>query len=93
MLLPDRRLDIGDLLDDGQLEHRLGVVRHGTVGVDGDRHRSHAQKAEGDQPERKDGRSDHEHAEPQGADPVGGPHEGHDDDPEPVGTEVAGRQP
>jgi len=46
----DRRLDVRDLLDQGQFEDRLGVVGHRPVGVDRDRSPAHAEEAERDQP-------------------------------------------
>ena len=39
--------------DRRQLENRLRVVGHRTVGIDGDRHRPHAQEAERHQAERE----------------------------------------
>ena len=50
----------GIVFDLRELEHRLRVVRHRAVAVDRDRHRAHAQEAEGDQAEREHGRVDHE---------------------------------
>jgi hypothetical protein len=49
----DFLLNARNLLNGGQLIDRLGVVSDRAVAVHGDRHRPHAQKAEGDQPERK----------------------------------------
>ena len=56
-------LDARDLLDQRQLVHRLRVVGHRTVRVDGDRHRAHAEEAERDEAEREHGRGDHQRAD------------------------------
>ena len=85
-------LDAGDLLDGGQLEHRLGVVGDGTVGVDGDRHGPHAQETERDQTEREHRGGDHELAQPHGRDDEAQPHQSGDRQPDPVAGEVAGHQ-
>src|SRR5881409_1460121 len=50
-VLPALLPDVGDLLDHQQLEHGLGVVGHRPVGIHGDRHRPHAEEAEGHQAE------------------------------------------
>jgi len=49
----ERLLHVRNLLDEGQLEDGLGVVGDGSVGVHGDRHRSHAEEAERDRPNAK----------------------------------------
>ena len=49
-------LDARNRLDQRQLEHRLRVVGHRAVGVDGDGHRAHAEEAERHQAEREDRR-------------------------------------
>ncbi len=87
-------LDAGHLLDDRQLEHRLGVVGHRAVGVDGDRHRAHAEEPERHEAEREHGRREHQrrrgrtsaHADTRS--PIS------DDDAqaEPVGAEVPGHE-
>src|ERR1035441_8810613 len=41
--------DIGQRFDGGKLVHGLGVIRDGAVAIDGDGHRSHAEKAESHQ--------------------------------------------
>jgi hypothetical protein len=46
-------LDAGYLFYHRQFIHRLSVVGDRAVAVDGNRYRTHPQKAEGDQPERK----------------------------------------
>ena len=58
--LLDLLRDARDLLDGRELEHRLRVVRHRAVRVDGDRHRTHAEESEGDETEREYSRSDHQ---------------------------------
>ena len=50
----------GSDCDRRQLEDRLGVVGDRAVGIDGDRHRPHAQEAERDQAERKHARGEHQ---------------------------------
>ena len=49
-------LDVRNCLDHRQFVDRLRIVRHGAVGVDGNRHRAHSQKAEGYQSEGEHGR-------------------------------------
>ena len=56
-------LMFGSDLDDRQLEDRLGVVGDRPVGVDRDRHRTHAEEPERDEAEREDRRRDHQRAE------------------------------
>ena len=55
---PNLRLDFardaGMCFDLRELEHRLGVVGHRAVAVDGDGHRAHAQEAEGHEAEGED---------------------------------------
>ena len=58
----DLVVDVGDLLDGGQLVHGLSVVGHRAVGVHGDGHRAHAQEAEGHQAEGEHGRGEHDAA-------------------------------
>ena len=53
-------LDVGNLLDQRQLVNRLGVVGDRSVGIDGDRHRAHAEKSEGHQAEGEDGSRNHQ---------------------------------
>ncbi len=55
-------LDIRHLLDQRQFVHRLCVVRHRSVGIDGDGHGSHAEEAEGHQTKGEHGGSKHQHA-------------------------------
>ena len=84
----------GNLLDRRELVDRLRVVGHRTVGVDRDRHRTHAEEAERDEAEREDGRRDHRRIARREA------HRGsrsrrraisdHDRHAEPVRAEVAG---
>ena len=90
VVLPDLLLDAGDRLDERQLVDRLGVVGDRAVGVDGDRHRAHAEEAEGHQAEGEDRGRHHERGEPQRAHAVGDAHERHDDQAQPVRAEVAG---
>ena len=52
----------GMRLDERQLVDRLRVVGDRAVGVDGDRHRAHAEEAEGDQAEGEDRRARDHHA-------------------------------
>jgi hypothetical protein len=89
----ERLFDVRNLLDQRELEHRLGVVGHGAVGVDRDRHRAHAEEAEGDQAEREDRRRDHDRTQPERADAVRDAHQHHDDHAEPVRAEVSGHEP
>jgi hypothetical protein len=48
----------GNLFDGRQLVDRLGVVGDRAVAIDGDRHRAHAEEAEGDQAEGEHGGHD-----------------------------------
>ena len=50
----------GNAFDHRQLEHRLRVVGDRTVGVDGNRHRTHAEEAEGHEAEREHRRRQHQ---------------------------------
>ena len=58
----------GNLLDQRKFVDRLRVVRDRAVGIDRDRHRAHAQKAESHQAERKHRRGDHQLPSPSVAD-------------------------
>ena len=53
----------GNLLDQRQFVHRLRVVRHRAVGIDGDGDRAHAQESERHQAEREHRRGDHHGAQ------------------------------
>ena len=89
-VLLELRLDAGDLLDRRELVDRLRVVGHRAVGVDGDRHRSHAEEAERDEAEREDRRRDHaDVAQAQRAHSVRDGHERHDRHADPVRAEIA----
>ncbi len=55
-VLLDLRRDVRDGLDDRELVDRLRVVGDGTVRVDRDGDRAHAEEAEGDEAEREDRR-------------------------------------
>ena len=63
----DFLLDVRNLLNQRKLVNRLGVVRHRAVGIDRDRHRTHAQKAESHQAKGEHRGGDHEGAESQRA--------------------------
>ena len=98
-VLLDLLLDVRDALDDGELVDALRVVGDRTVRVDGDRDRTHAEEAEGDEAEGEDrGRVEaadhHDVAEARRAARVGhhvrGAHEDDEDDAHPVGAEVTG---
>ncbi len=56
----DLGLDAGDLLDGGELVDRLGVVGDRAIGIDRDRHRAHAEEAEGHEAEGEHGRREHQ---------------------------------
>jgi hypothetical protein len=90
VVLLDFLLDVGDRLDHRQLVDRLRVVGDRAVGVDRNRHRSHAEEAERHETEREHRRRDHQSAEPLKAHQVGDRHQDDDGEPEPVGAEVAG---
>ena len=62
--------DVRQGFDHRQFEDRLRVVGHRSVGVDRDRHRAHAEEAEGHQAEGEHRRGDHQAAETVGADPT-----------------------
>ena len=53
-------LDVRHRFDQRKLVHRLRVVRHRSVGIDGDRHRAHAQETERHEAERKHRRRQHQ---------------------------------
>jgi hypothetical protein len=87
-------LDAGNLFDHRQLVDRLRVVGDWTVRVHRDRDRTHPQKAERNQPERKDRWSEHSHVgEAEGADAVRRRHQSDDADAEPERGEIARHQP
>ena len=90
--VPEFLLHARNVLDERQLEDRLRVVGHRSVRVDGNRHRSHPQKSERDQTERKYRRRLHQRGE-RGAHGVGNAHQSGDHEAEPVRAEVAGDQP
>ena len=52
--------DAGNIFDQRQLVDGLSIVGNRPVGIDGNRHRPHAQEAERDQAKREDGRSQHQ---------------------------------
>ena len=92
------RLDPGHLFDHRQFVNRLRVVGDRPVAVYRNRHRSHPQEAEGDQPERED-RGHHRRLGVVGIDhrrqvelrhDVGAGHQADDDDADPERGEVAG---
>ncbi len=94
ILLLELLLDVRDLLDHAQLVDRLRVVRHRAVRVHGDGDRPHAQKAEGHEAEREDGRGikgveRHERTKTVGAHDPGDSHQDDEDDAHPVRTVVA----
>jgi hypothetical protein len=89
VLLLDLFLGALDLRDLGELEHALCVVRHGAVGIDGDRDRTHAEEAEGDQAEREHGRRHHQCPEAHPTEVVGGAHQDEEHHAHPEGAEVA----
>ena len=91
-VLLNLRRDSGNLLDGGQLEYRLRVVRHRAVRIHGDGHRSHAQEAERHQAEREYGRRQHQRRQSVGADAVGDGHQRHHGQAQPVSAEVSGHQ-
>ena len=89
----------GNLFDLRQLVDRLRVVGHRAVGVDGNRHRAHAEEAEGHETEREDRRRHHQGTPPIIVDvrsidghQVGNRHQAHDGEAEPVGAEVPGHE-
>ena len=91
-------VDVWQLLDGRQLVDALGVVGDGSVGVDGNRHRAHAEETEGHQPEGEDGplhlahRAHVTQARSGSRDQKCGTHEGDDRHTQPVPGEVAGHQ-
>ena len=78
-------VDAGKVFDQRKFENRLRVVGDRSVGVDRDRHRSHAQEPEGHQPEREDRRGDHQIAQPLQSNHVGNGHEASHGEPEVIG--------
>ena len=60
VVLLELLLDVGQRLDDRELEHRLRVVGDRAVRVDRDRHRAHAEEAERHEAEREHRRRDHQ---------------------------------
>ena len=93
-VLLDLGLDVRDVLDQRELVDRLRVVRHRAVGVDRDRHRAHAEEAEGDQAEGEHRRREHQRrrAPMPSLTQVRDAHQGRDHEAHPVGAEVAGGQ-
>ena len=87
--------DPGDLLDHRKLEDRLRVVGDRAVGIDGDRHRAHAEEAERDKAEREHRRRVHERGllRTDRAHVIGSGHQRDDAETEPVGAEIAGNEP
>ena len=91
-------VDVGQLLDGRQLVDALGVVGDRPVGVDGNRHRAHAEETEGHQTEGEDGplhlahRAHVTQARSGSRDQKCGTHEGDDRHTQPVSGEVAGHQ-
>ena len=94
-------LDAGQLLNRGQLVHRLSVVGHRAVRIDRDSHGPHAEKAECHEAKRENRRREHDRAavramrasQPERANPVRDRHEGHDRQAQPICAEVAGDEP
>ena len=76
--------DAGSVLDHRELEHRLRVVCHRAVGIDGDRHRPHPEEPERNEAECKHRRGDHQRVEPHPADQVRDAHQA--DDVRPAST-------
>jgi len=90
-VLLDVGRDVGNRFDLGQLEDRLGVVGNGTVAVNGDVDRAHAEEAEGHEAEGEDRRiGPHDLLEAEHAGYIGAGHEGHDQEAHPEGAEVTG---
>ncbi len=85
----DLLLDPGSLLDHRQLENRLRVVGDRPIGVDGDRHGPHSEKAKRDEAERKHGSGNHQRIKTCLADPVGNAHQADDAQAKPVGAEIS----
>ena len=87
----DLRFDVRDLLDQREFINRLRVVGDRTVGIDRDRHRPHAEEAEGHQAESEDRRRQHarRHRQSHRADVVGDGHQDHHGQAEVVAGEVA----
>ena len=83
--------DVRNLLNQGELVNRLSIIRDWTVGIDGDRHRPHAQKAEGHKSEGKHRGSQHGGRDRQahGAEIVANRHQGNHRQPQPVAGEIA----
>ncbi|MPM14466.1 hypothetical protein SDC9_60829 [bioreactor metagenome] len=88
----DLRVDPVDLLDRREFVDRLGVVGDRAVRVDRDRHRAHAEEAEGHQAEGEHRRGQHQGIEAGGRDGVRDTHQADDRDAQPVAGEVAGHQ-
>src|SRR6267142_1462013 len=88
VLLAHFFLDPRNLLDERKLVDRLRVVRHRTVGIDGNSYRPHSQESERHQSKGKDGRGDHEVLKPHGAEVVCRRHQRNHRASQPVGGEV-----
>src|SRR5437868_15075895 len=86
----DLCFDVGNLLDEREFIDRLRVVCDGAVRVNGNRHRPHAKKTEGDETEGEDRRGDHQYVETKRAEDVGDGHQSDDADAEPVSGEITG---
>jgi hypothetical protein len=87
-----RLLHVRNLLDERQLEDRLGIVGDGAIGVHRDRYGSHPEKAECRQTECEDRRRGHERPEPGCADRVRTPHQHDNDHAKPVRAEISGHE-
>ncbi len=85
-------LDVRHLLNQRELVHRLRIVRHRAVGIDGDGHRAHAEESESHQAEGEHGRGQHQRAQSVGADVVADAHQQDHGEAQVVAGEVAGHQ-
>ena len=87
-------LDVRDAFNQRQLVNRLGVVRHRTVRVDGNRHWSHAQKTERHQTECKHRRCEHHRVQtlPRHREVVSECHQTDNAHPQPVAGEITSHQ-
>ena len=86
--------DAGNIFDQRQLVDGLSIVGHRAVGIDGDRDRTHAQEAEGDQAKREDGGSEHHgrHGRAHAAEVIAQSHQRDHAQSQPVGREIAGHE-
>ena len=82
-------LDVGNLLDQREFIHRLGVVRDGAVRIHGNGYRSHPQEAESHQAESKDRRGQHQAAESHVADDETDGHQEHHGQAQVISGEIS----